>query len=538
MIGITTTKNNRRVLTVDSYIDVDATLDILPEYYDCMFIRANSPHTAATILIGISPVLSWKCSYKPVFASKALKGRMNTAGFIIDEFINDINEDKVQDTIDRIERATFKYGIKPEITRSITPNQLFARICRFMLSRDIKLVEHRLIEKSSLGYINPIFEHYHEMGLFHLRELFAFEETMFEFGAFRRDKFLVKQYLCPKCNHSHLIYMECCPKCDSSNLRLQNIIHHFRCANVSPESSYNKGGMLICPKCHRPLRHIGVDYDRPASVYTCNDCNNSFTTPVTKALCCYCEHESLVSELIPHDVINYEITDEGVRVLTQKGITFSQFVNLYDNFMEYPNFVKRIRRQLGEVYGNKVFTLVVAKIWVFNDKKETTKIKESLQGEMCELFLGHKITYFNNIFYVSKTSVTDTFEPDTIRLFRVELSKGISRMASKIEPGEQICYTCNTTNNTDRIPVDQFLRELEFVGAEPDDMYEYTETGEEQTQQETSRISLEEEQAEELNEIKKKKDNTVTHYRRLITLLVVLASVLLAIAALAIFFLA
>ena len=41
--------------------------------------------------------------------------------------------------------------------------------------------------------------------------------------------------------------------------------------------------MLICPKCHKKLRHIGVDYDRPAVVYTCNDCENSFTSPITKA---------------------------------------------------------------------------------------------------------------------------------------------------------------------------------------------------------------------------------------------------------------
>ncbi|MFQ9809072.1 MAG: hypothetical protein ACLRYB_05330 [Segatella copri] len=42
----------------------------------------------------------------------------------------------------------------------------------------------------------------------------------------------------------HLLYTECCPKCGSSNLKFQNIIHHFSCANVSPESSYNVGGML------------------------------------------------------------------------------------------------------------------------------------------------------------------------------------------------------------------------------------------------------------------------------------------------------
>lgn len=157
-----------------------------------------------------------------------------------------MNNEKVYEIIDRIKMARQKFGVKSETSHPTQPNQLFANILRYLLSRDQRIMGHRLLEKSSLGYINPIFEHYHSMGLFHLNEMFMFIDTMVEFGSLRIHRFLLKEHLCPKCNHSHLLYTECCPKCGSSNLKFQNIIHHFSCANVSPESSYNVGGMLIC----------------------------------------------------------------------------------------------------------------------------------------------------------------------------------------------------------------------------------------------------------------------------------------------------
>ena len=88
------------------------------------------------------------------------------------------------------------------------------------------------------------------MGLFHLNEMFMFIDSMVEFGSLRIHRFLLKEHLCPKCNHSHLLYTECCPKCGSSNLKIQNIIHHFSCANVSAARSYYVGGILICPLFH------------------------------------------------------------------------------------------------------------------------------------------------------------------------------------------------------------------------------------------------------------------------------------------------
>ena len=33
-----------------------------------------------------------------------------------------------------------------------------------------------------------------------------------------------------------------------------------------------RGGDLVCPKCNRQLRHIGVDYEKPSKLFTCFNC--------------------------------------------------------------------------------------------------------------------------------------------------------------------------------------------------------------------------------------------------------------------------
>ena len=473
MIGITSNKRGVKVLTINTYMDVDSNVDILAEYFDCMYIKATTPQVAENVLLGVSPILSYKCSYKAVLMSKSLRGKMGLVDYLVDGYTDDINSEDVMDAVDRIAANRNKYNIKSEITRPVSPNSLFANILRYHLSRDNRIVDLMLIEKSSLGYINPIFERYHSLGMFHLREMFVFEETMLEYGALRVYKYVTKEHLCPKCNHSHLIYTECCPKCGSSNLQLENIIHHFRCANVSSESTYNKGGMLICPKCHRQLRHIGVDYDRPATIYSCKTCGNSFSSPLTKATCCYCEKTSDVQNLIPRDVVYLEITAEGIRALTQGGVNFSQFVNMYDNFMEYNNFINRVKRQITEIYVTDPLCLMVGKIWILNSNKETIKIPDSIQGHLCRLLPNHKVSYNNNIFYVGNLIVGDEEPTEEEQSFRNDLSRVIHRLRYDIEPGQRVCYMVDIINSGEITTLEEYIHVLGFVAAIPDDSYGY-----------------------------------------------------------------
>lgn len=534
MIGLRRNKRGDMVLTIDSYIDIDSTPDIQPDYFDCIYINTKSEHAFHDILFGASSILSWKCSYKPIFVNTAVSGKEQIIDYIVDAYVSDMNNEKVYEIIDRIKMARQKFGVKSETSHPTQPNQLFANILRYLLSRDQRIMGHRLLEKSSLGYINPIFEHYHSMGLFHLNEMFMFIDTMVEFGSLRIHRFLLKEHLCPKCNHSHLLYTECCPKCGSSNLKFQNIIHHFSCANVSPESSYNVGGMLICPKCHKKLRHIGVDYDRPAVVYTCNDCENSFTSPITKATCCYCQSTFPVNTLVPRDIEDYEITEEGIRTLTSGDIMFNNMVNIYDNFMEYYLLMNRLRRQLMETYRKDELSVMVGKIWIIDENKDTVKIKESIQGKLCRIFSNHKVSYNNNIFYVSSPIYEqgETVEEAQQKLSK-EMSVAIRKVANSIEPDEIICSMLETKTKTIANNYDEFFNKLQYVDMTPDDYCRYSE---EPLMKEEEKLV---QPQEELLDTEPKKDENdkiqkrIVLYKKLVDILVTIAGILIIMALLA-----
>lgn len=534
MIGLRRNKRGDMVLTIDSYIDIDSTPDIQPDYFDCIYINTKSERAFHAILFGASPILSWKCSYKPIFVNTALSGKGQIIDYIVDAYVSDMNNEKVYEIIDKIKLARQKFGVKSETNRPTQPNQIFANILKYLLSRDQRIMGHRLLEKSSLGYINPIFEHYHSMSLFHLNEMFMFIDTMVEFGALRIHRFLLKEHLCPKCNHSHLLYTECCPKCGSSNLKIQNIIHHFSCANVSPESSYNVGGMLICPKCHKKLRHIGVDYDRPAVVYTCNDCENSFISPITKATCCYCESTFPVNALVPRDVEDYEITEEGIRTLTSGNIMFSNMVNIYDNFMEYYLLMNRLRRQLMETYRKDELSVMVGKIWIIDDNKDTVKIKESIQGKLCRIFSNHKVSYNNNIFYISSTLYEqgETVEEAQQKLSK-EMSVAIRKVANSIEPDEIICSMLETKTKTIANNYDEFFNKLQYVDMTPDDYCRYSEEPlmkeEEKLVQPQEELLDTEPKEDENDKIQKR----IVLYKKLVAILVTIAGILIIMALLA-----
>ena len=274
--------------------------------------------------------------------------------------------------------------------------------------------------------------------------MFMFKDTMVEYGALRVHKYLIKEHLCPKCNHSHLLYTECCPKCGSSNLQIQNIIHHFSCANVSPESTYNVGGMLVCPKCHKKLRTSEWTMTALPSVLLLQRLREFIHITLTKATCTYCEGTFPVNALVPRDVVNYEITDEGIRVLTESSMMFNNMTNIYDNFMEYPLLVNRLRRQLMETYRKDALTVLVGKIWILNGEQETVKIKDSLQGILCRQFPSHRVAYNNNIFYISCTVFNDVSVEETQHQLSKDMSKAIRKLANKIEPDELVCCVVST----------------------------------------------------------------------------------------------
>ena len=444
MIGLRRNKRGDMVLTIDSFVDVDSTPDIQSDYFDCIYINTKSERAFHAILYGASPILSYKCSYKPIFANTAVSGKEQMTDYIVDAYVSDMSNEKVYEIIDKIKKAKEKYGIKQELARPTQPNQIFANILRYLLSRDQRIMGHRLMEKSSLGYINPIFEHYHSMSLFHLAEMFTFKDSMVECGALRKSHYLIKEHLCPKCN---------------------------------------------------------------------------------KATCCYCQSTYPVNALVPRDVVDYEITEEGIRMLTKTGLMFSNMSNTYDNYMEYSLLIGRLRRQLLETYRKDELTAIVGKLWILDKNQETVRIKESIQAQFCRLFNSHKVSYNNNIFYVTFMAFEDVGTENAQSQLSQEMSRAIRKVSTQIEPDQIICCVLDTKRAITSGQYEEFFDRMNFIELTPDDYCGYSE----------SPVSEEEEiKPQETLDLTPKDDDKIMKrvklYKQLVAILVLIAGVLILLA--------
>lgn len=122
-----------------------------------------------------------------------------------------------------------------------------------------------------------------------------------------RDRIL----LCPYCMAYNICFRDVCPECKSPNLRSVQMIHHFRCGHVGPETDFIKGERMICPKCFVPLMHVGKDYERPSEVFECAECTWSGSEAGTAGHCVFCDRHVAPHECKVQDVKAYRITIDG-----------------------------------------------------------------------------------------------------------------------------------------------------------------------------------------------------------------------------------
>ena len=128
---------------------------------------------------------------------------------------------------------------------------------------------------------------------------------------FLTSELVEKVSLCKSCSSSYLHFTETCHKCKSIDIEAESLIHHFRCAYIGPESDFKNGDDLVCPKCDKMLRHIGVDYDKPSEIVHCNTCNHQSQQSAIIAKCVDCGSTNELSNLHQKSLYNFQLTEQG-----------------------------------------------------------------------------------------------------------------------------------------------------------------------------------------------------------------------------------
>ncbi len=320
---IDTNGAGRRILSITRYFDVDATEELNADDFDIVFIdMPQASYNAIRILLGrTSPLISKKCRLKPRFVTAFNRNDFTRLSPLIDGFVQSAVDNEVAVRSEEIFHALSDLEIQPGHGVVRTEKDFFIGISQYCLSRGRINFTASTIPSISQG-LSSVYSAYvdiHEtVGCGNNpddKNIRNMVQWFLEAGYVTPVKFVERIHLCPMCQSAALLFSECCQKCHSSNIREEEMIHHFRCANIAPESEYLYDGELRCPKCKHFLRHIGVDYDRPARVQTCNECGATQMHSEMKVLCSVCGNVTQPHLLTPYDIKEYAFTQEGIRFI-------------------------------------------------------------------------------------------------------------------------------------------------------------------------------------------------------------------------------
>lgn len=136
-----------------------------------------------------------------------------------------------------------------------------------------------------------------------------------------RSKILVKEVsgniaLCTVCGSHRLSVHFLCSVCGSFNLEKSQVIEHLTCGYVGFEKDFQKDNQLICPKCRKQLRALGVDYKRQKNVYKCLDCGSLLPLP-DRRYSCENNHMFKEEELTLKNIYRYRVNPSSRSLIEQ-----------------------------------------------------------------------------------------------------------------------------------------------------------------------------------------------------------------------------
>ena len=197
--------------------------------------------------------------------------------------------------------------------------------------------------------------------------------------------FTLKDYIhiCKSCSGNYINFRESCPKCDSIDIKAHDMVHHFVCAHVAPEKDFKTDEGLECPKCDKQLRHIGIDYDKPSTIYSCNSCNHEFQNSNMKALCIDCETEHELDELLEKTIGNYSITKKGEDFIRNANKSSREMHQECIGNLSVPVFKILLRQEIERVKATNGHSHFV-KIHIKNEQLQllNSTVKNSLAREI------------------------------------------------------------------------------------------------------------------------------------------------------------
>jgi hypothetical protein len=114
---------------------------------------------------------------------------------------------------------------------------------------------------------------------------------------------------CSHCDHYGLMMKVACPACGATNTVQGRVIEHLRCGHIDLESNFisRDGEGMMCAKCKKRLKAVGVDYVRPGSYSLCQSCNSISPYGNMQFVCLNCARSQTKDELKVEPLFAYNV---------------------------------------------------------------------------------------------------------------------------------------------------------------------------------------------------------------------------------------
>jgi hypothetical protein len=125
---------------------------------------------------------------------------------------------------------------------------------------------------------------------------------------------------CNFCNSFNFCISPVCTFCSSANIIRGTAIQHDLCSNIDFDYKYLKAdNTLVCEKCNKSLKAIGVDYSKLGYFYKCLACKAMLPSVEQQYMCLGCGHISNQDEVQLQQIYSYKVELEKLSEMLNNG---------------------------------------------------------------------------------------------------------------------------------------------------------------------------------------------------------------------------
>lgn len=409
--------------------------------YDVVIVEYHVPQKSDDLIKKIRASVVEEVYLMPVFILSFRWEVHNTTLDLIDGKLDGLDLTPFKEDIRKIKEYIDEFK---QLQSDFVGKNLLLKLLRYLLSRN-KTLTPIPSHLSLTGYSYPFLEASIEDDQY--QEVNSIFEAAVERG-FLSPTFVDLVHVCSNCHSGFINYREICPKCQTRKITTQHSIHHFVCGYIGPEADFFQGNKLVCPKCSRQLRHIGVDYDKPSVIMECEN-GHVFQEPEMETFCMRCHTVGDLNSLVDYPVNEYTITNTGIGIAKSGNQKSEEPVEI-QGIITFPLFKALVRLE-GE--RQKITNSSIAVSYV-NFVFSTETLKKQLNNY--KEFLIDVIVLFRNL--LQPTDIIAVPVEDIILVFSPE-SKAVDtkkRLDATLQQVQSTMIKNNKLNAEDKLLVHSF----------------------------------------------------------------------------------